>query len=238
MKITAISPIMAPEGCDYRAKYRLRDCADIPADFEFTYIDGGPQFILNEYDDIHAAPLLVKKVLECENSGSDAVVINCSADTGARACREAAKIPVIAPTECTMLYACQLVDSFAVLTFAKRINSRFYRIAEGLGLRNRVSAVESVEMEFSSLSNGSEAVVNALYETIVDIRKRTDTDGYILGCTDFEDVAPELKGKLADNGVQAVLLKPFEIAAYQAYITAAMKLDHGRSSYPAPPKYY
>lgn len=238
MKITAISPIAAPEGTDFRKAFRLRDCENIPADFDFAYIDGGPAFILNDYDDAHAVPLLLKKALECRANGAQAIVINCSADTGARACREALDIPVIAPTECTMLYACQLVDAFCVLTFAQRINGRFIRIAHDLGLSHRLSCVRSVEIEFEKLSNGADAVVDALFASIQGIWQATGTDGYILGCTDFEDVAPELSKKLRDANIPVILLKPFEIAAYQAYVTVAMGLRHGAGSYPKPTRYF
>ena len=88
------------------------------------------------------------------------MVINCSADTALRACREAVSIPVIGPSECTMLYASQLVDSFTVLTFAKRINGRFHRIAQELGLAHRLAAVDSVEMDFDDISTGQDKVVD------------------------------------------------------------------------------
>ena len=51
MKIFVISPILPPEGEDYREQYRRRDSAQIPAEFSFAYIDKGPRFIQNAYDD-------------------------------------------------------------------------------------------------------------------------------------------------------------------------------------------
>lgn len=234
MNIFVISPILPPEGEDYREKYRRRDCAQVPAEFSFAYIDKGPRFIQNAYDDACAAPDLIRKIQEAERKGYDAAVINCSADTAIRACREAVSIPVIGPSECTMLYASQLVDSFAVLTFARRINSRFRRIAHELGLSHRLAAVESVEMDFDDISNGQDQVVDRLYETISDLHSRTGCDGYILGCTDFEDVAPQLSQRLSDGGLEVVLFKPYEIAAWHAYITVKMGLRQGCSSYPKP----
>ncbi|MDR3729296.1 MAG: aspartate/glutamate racemase family protein [Oscillospiraceae bacterium] len=234
MKIFVISPILPPEGEDYREQYRRRDSAQIPAEFSFAYIDKGPRFIQNAYDDACAAPDLIRKIQAAEQDGADAVVINCSADTALRACREAVSIPVIGPSECTMLYASQLVDTFTVLTFAKRINGRFYRIAQELGLSHRLAAVESVEMDFDDISNGQDKVVDKLYETIRAIHDRTGCDGYILGCTDFEDVAPQLSKRLKDGGVDVILFKPYEIAAWQAYITAKMGLRQGSASYPKP----
>lgn len=231
IRIAIISPILAPED-DYRRQYRLRDCKQIPAEFEFSYIEEGPAFIVNDYDDAMAAPGLLRKVKEYEARGFDAVVINCSADTALRACRQAVSIPVIGPTEASMLYAVQLVEEFCVLTFTRKMNGRFYRIGRELGIADRIAQVCSVEIDFSEISNGEERVVNALAEKIADVYQRTGCDGYILGCTDFEDLAPQLKEKLQEKGIDAVILKPFEISAYQAFMTAAMGLRQGKNSYP------
>ena len=62
MKIFVISPILPPEGEDYREQYRRRDSAQIPAEFSFAYIDKGPRFIQNAYDDACAAPDLIRKI--------------------------------------------------------------------------------------------------------------------------------------------------------------------------------
>lgn len=237
IRIAIISPILAPED-DYRSRYRLRDCAGIPAEFEFSYIKEGPQFILNDYDDAYAAPALIRKVIDYERQGFDGIVINCSADTALRACREAVQIPVIGPTEGSMLYAMQLVDKFCVLTFSQRINGRFWRIARELGVEHRLCGVKSVELDFEELSNGDEKVIDTLYREIWATYQETGCDGYILGCTDFEDVAPKLKERLRENQIPVVVFKPFEISAYQAYMTVAMGLRQGKSSYPSPNQYF
>lgn len=231
IRIAIISPILAPKD-DYRSQYRLRDCRGIPAEFEFSYIEKGPNFILNAYDDAMAAPGLIQKVLEYEKKGFDAVVINCSSDTALRACREAVSIPVIGPTEATLLYGIQLTEKFCILTFSEKMNDRFYRIAKELGLEDRICKVQSVEMDFSQISNGEEHVVKALYQNIEALYRETKCDGYVLGCTDFEDVAPQLSEKLKENDLDVVVYKPFEISAYQAYMTVAMGLRQGKNSYP------
>ncbi|MDR2156780.1 MAG: aspartate/glutamate racemase family protein, partial [Clostridiales Family XIII bacterium] len=152
MKIAVISPILAPEQGDgtgaCRNSFRLRDCSKLCADFEFYYIEDGPKFIMNAYDDAFAVPALLRQAKKAEAKGADAIVVNCSADTGLRALREALSIPVIGPTEATMLFAVQLVDKFCVLTFDERINGRFERIARLLGLSHNLDCVQSVEIPF------------------------------------------------------------------------------------------
>jgi allantoin racemase len=237
VKIAVISPILAPGGRaedDARLKFRMRDCVGIPAEFTFSYIDEGPRFILNDYDDARAATGLIKKVEEAERRGADAIVINCSADTALRACREAVGIPVVGPTQCALLYAAQFVDKVAVLTFSSRINHRFERIAREAGVSHMLSSVRAVEMDFGDVGGGEKRVARALYEAISEERAIGRCDGFILGCTDFEDAAPELRRLLDDGKVDAVVFKPFEISVYHAYGAAAMGLRQGRLSFPRP----
>jgi allantoin racemase len=238
MNIAVISPILAPEHNEgagsQRNSFRLRDCANIPADFTFHYIEEGPKFILNAYDDALAVPGLLRRAIAAERDGADAIVINCSADTGLRAVREAVSIPVFGPSETTMLYAAQLADRFCVLTFDARTVGRFERIADALGVRRNVDCIRSVELPFEEISDGHEKVVDALFYEIQDVFETRGCDGFMLGCTDFEDVSPELSERLKASNIDAVVLKPFEIAVHQAYITVLMGLKQGRKSYPAP----
>jgi allantoin racemase len=238
MKIAVISPILAPDVWaedDARINFRKRDCAGIPAEFTFSYIDRGPRFILNDYDGVQAAPGLIEKAEEAERDGASAIVINCSADTALRACRESVDIPVIGPTQCALLYAAQFVDKVTVLTFSNRINHRFERIAREAGVSHLLSSVRAVEMDFGDVGGGVH-VARALYEAIAGDREMGNSDGFILGCTDFEDAAPELKGLLDASKVDAVVFKPFEIAVHQAYDAAVMGLKQGRLSFPRPVK--
>lgn len=241
MRISIISPILSPENAgvegDFRKDFRLRDCAGIPADFDFHYIDQGPAFILSDDDDAMAVPHLLRKATALASEGTDAIVINCSADTGLRLLRESLSIPVIGPTEASMLYAPQLVDRICVLTFSQLINARFERMADALGLRRYLDLVHSVETPFESISNGASEIEDKLFSAICSIRAERGCDGFVLGCTDFEDVAPGLSEKLRAAGIAAVVLKPFEIAVWQAYITVAMGLARGgkRRSMQMPP---
>ncbi len=232
MKISVISPILKPTGIDHRVGFRKRDCSAIPAEFEFFYNDAGPEFLVNEYDDVYSAPHLLKNVVQAEKDGFEAVVINCSADTALHACREAVSIPVVGPSEAAMHYAAQFVNQFIVLTFSSKTKNRFERIAREAHLQDKLHSVESVEMDFHQLSNGSDLVAQTLCDTIETLYNNTGCDGFLLGCTDFEDVAPELRNKLAEKNVDVQVFRPFEIAAWQAYTTVQMGHIQGRTSYP------
>lgn len=259
MKISVIAPITPPgvnpppeaPQTPYKSKYADKACCvNLPAEFEFLYLDDGPKVLRNTYDSAYAAPELIRKAVLAQNAGSDAIVINCTADTALRPCREAVSIPVIGPMESSMLYAAQFVDRYSVLTFAKEINHRFYRLARELGVSDRLVCAKSVEEAGVSCGTGRQDIVSALSKLIGGIFRETGCDGYILGCTDFEGfcyalgcsdtegMEEELDTQLRADDIEAVFFKPFEIAVYQAYSSVLMGLHPGKSSYPRPHAFF
>lgn len=260
MKITVIAPICKPkkspesqnsgEKDQVRKQYQLKKCCtELPADFDFVFIEQGPSLVLNAYDQTFAASGVVQKAIEAQHNGADAIIINCTADTALAACREAVDIPVIGPTESTMLYTTQFTDQFCVLTFSNRINGRFIKIARELGLSHRLTAATTVSLPAGS-DKGKEDVINALYNKIKEVYENTLCDSFMLGCSDFEGmgymmgcpgvagVEEGLKAKLLEAGMEVHLYKPFEVAVYQAYISVLMERTNSRKTYPKPHTFY
>lgn len=246
MKITVIAPIALKRKSTYESK---PCCKALPCEFEFTFIDQGPTLILNSYDQVFAAPGVVLKAQEAEAKGADAIVINCAADTGIQACREAVSIPVIGVMESTLLFTAQFAGQVAILTFSDRINGRYQEAARSLGMSHRLICPRTVSLPAGS-GKGEEDVVNALYENIRDIYDHTLCDSFILGCSDFEGMGlmmgcPQvagvdqgLKAKLAETDLQVHVYKPFDVGINQAYIAALMHVRNSRKTYPAPHTVY
>ena len=80
---------------------------------KMTYIEKGPPVIESEYEDALAVPATVEEAIKAEKAGADAIVINCTADTGLEQCRECLTVPVVAPTQSTMYLAAQLAHKFS-----------------------------------------------------------------------------------------------------------------------------
>ncbi len=242
MKITVIAPIALKR----KSTYEDKPCtAALPCDFEYVFIDDGPMLMLNAYDQAFAAPGMVLRAQEAQASGADAIVINCTADSALRACREAVDIPVIGVAESTLLYSTQFTDQIAVLTFSDRINGRFYDMARSLGMSDRLTTSRTVSLPEGS-DKGADDVVNALFENIKDIYETTRCDSFMLGCSDFEGmgymmgcpgvagVEEKLMARLAKSGMKVTIYKPFEVGVNMAYIAVLMKGTSSRKTYPAP----
>ncbi len=238
MKIHVISPILAPNlrkgEKDKRAEARIKASASVNAEVVFRYIDEGPEFIEGVYDDAMAVPGTVKAVRECVQAGADAVVINCSADTGVEAAKEAVDIPVVGPSVCTMYLAAQLTHRFSVLTFSDRTISRFENIAHHIGIGFKLASVRSVEIPFMEIGKNEEELVQRLFEAVELCFKEDGAHGIILGCTDFEDVGDALVSYTASKHIPVTIFKPYEVALHQAHTQASLKLFHSKASYPKP----
>ena len=263
MKIAIIAPVrkaidksrhrMSDENTDFgsrqdkfdrqfRSKEYLKNCH---ADFAFYFLEEGPSLVLNAYDQTSAAPGVLKRALQAESEGADAIVINCTADTALRAVREAVKIPVIGPAESSMHYATMFADAFCILTFSDKINGRFWRRGREIGLESRMAEVRTVRLPKKG-SKTVEEMAHALFTEISDVYRRKKCECFILGCSDFEGMAymmgcPESEGvetllqdQLSKAGLDIILIRPLEVAVYQAYVAALMHMHNGRISYPSP----
>lgn len=257
MKITVIAPITkrvkdadGQNKVTNKTEYSSKECiSELPCEFEFTFIENGPHLMLNAYDQAFAIRGVVEKAVQAEKNGADAIVINCSADTGLAACREAVSIPVIGPTESTLLYSAQFCDKISVITGYKRINGRFYKMARELGMAHRLTCTKEVRIPEGGFS-GEEKIVEGVFQVVRDIYDTTGCDSFMLGCSDFDGLSymlgyPGLHGleeklmdKLAEAGIEINFYKPFDIAIYQAYISALLKEKNSRRTYPAPHTIY
>jgi allantoin racemase len=217
-----------------RIKDALADTARIPANISIVYIKSGPEFIESEYEDALAVPGTVEAAIQAEKEGADAIVINCTADTGVKPCREAVNIPVVASMEPAMHLAAQLTHRFSVLSFLERVNHRFEDMAWKWGLYHKLASVRAVGIPVENIRDEPDYIVDRLFETGLQCVQEDGAHGLILGCTDFEYVSDPLKAKFDLAKVPVILFRPFLIGVYQAYELVSMGIAQSKLIYPRP----
>lgn len=240
MKISVITPLISltKEGeVNPRQQARLADSAEFDVEIEFSYISRGPSSIEGEYEDAMAVPDTLRVALEAESNGADAVIINCTADTGLVACREALYIPVVAPSMATYFLASQLVHRFSVLTFLNTVNHRFEQMAWNWGLNHKLSSVRAVEIPVLALKQDPDKLVHDLVDASRLCYEQDGAHGIILGCTDFEDVADSVELELRNQGLPLVVFRPYKIALQTAMMLVNLKLSQSKLTYPQPKQY-
>lgn len=116
MKICLIVPIISKEFLEKkdRAK-RFGKYVRPDTEVDVVFIDYGPSSIESRYDDVMAAPFVVKKAEWAEKNGYDAVAVSCMMDPGVKAAKEALDIPVVGPKEAANQLAQILGDKVATI---------------------------------------------------------------------------------------------------------------------------
>jgi allantoin racemase len=195
--------------------------------------DGGPRSIASAYEDALAAPHVIRLARLAEAEGADAVVVNCTADTGIEAAREALAIPVVGVSEAAFHLAAQLCHRFSVLTFAARIAPRFRAMAGRFGLADRLASVRSVELPLETLPD-PDRLADDLASMAAQAIREDGAEAIILGCTDFELAAGEAGARLAAAGMEVPLLKPYDIGLHLAESLVSMRLTQSKRAFPTP----
>jgi allantoin racemase len=186
------------------------------------YIKSGKPFIEGDYEDAYAAPGTVEAAVDAQRDGVNAVVINCTADTGYEACREQVSIPVVPPTQAAMHLSVQLAHRFSVLTFSVRTIPRFERLAWKFGLWNRLASVRSVELPLEGMNPQDEGFLEALFLQGKRCVLEDGAHSLIMGCTAFELVSPALREKFRQDGIPILILEPYLVALKTAEALARM----------------
>jgi allantoin racemase len=194
-------------------------------------IEHGPASIESRYDEALAGPDILKRVIEAEADGVDAVVVNCFGDPSVRTGRELVSIPVAGPCESSMLVAASLCDRFSVISVVKNIIPLIRENAEIYGVSRKLASVRVTGIHVLELQKDPDATFHALAE---EGRKAIELDGaevLILGCTGMTGMAEKVSKELG-----VFVVDPLPTAIKFAETLVSLGLSHSKIAYPTPPE--
>jgi allantoin racemase len=201
-----------------------------------TLLDTGPASIESRYDEAVAVPGIVRKVVEAEKDGVDAVIIDCMADPGVVAAREMVSIPVIGPAETAMHVASMLAHRFSVVTVLDRAVPMFHQHAYRMGLKERLASVRAVNIPVLELGD-TDRVVKALVEQSSMAVQEDGAHLIVFGCTGMIGLADQVEKGLAEEGITDVpVIDPGVLALKVGEALVDIGLSHSKRTYPQPPK--
>lgn len=175
-------------------------------------------------------PALVKKIIEAERSGFDAVVQSNTFDPGVEAGRLAVRIPVVGPLRSSCHFAACLCDRFAFITPLDSHVPYVHRILQSYRMDHFVTGVKAINMyESGSLSSYHDQII-----------ERTIAVGRELVAGGAQAVIP-LGGRLfpyevtpdelePEIGVPIINTKPVSIRFAELMVTGRML--HSAKAYP------
>jgi allantoin racemase len=201
-----------------------------------TLLDKGPASIESRYDETVAVPDIVRKVVEAEKDGVDAVIIDCMADPGVVAARELVSIPVIGPAETAMRVASMLAHRFSLLTVLDRATPIFRELARMAGVEGQLASVRAINIPVLELTD-TERVVKALVEQSTLAVREDGAHLVVFACTGMIGLAEEVEKGLAEQGIADVpVIDPGVLAVKVAEALVDTGLSHSKRTYPQPPE--
>ncbi len=198
-------------------------------------ISEGPVTIECEYDEVFAAPEVVKLATEeYKNGNVDAVFVNCFGDPGVRAVRENIPVPVFGGFEPAIHMALGLGDKVGIVTVLKNVVPMLNGAVARSGLEKRVVSIRTLNIPVLQLED-HDLLMNSLYE---ECRKAIEEDGVevlVMGCTGIVGIDDEMTEKLLADGYDVPVLEAGACAMTMAELYARMGLKPSRLTYMKPP---
>ncbi len=210
----------------------LRDDLEI----RHSLLDQGPSSIESEFDEAISVPDTVRKAIDAEQTGANAIIIDCMGDPGLHACREVVSIPVLGPCQTAMHVASMMGHRFAFITVLDRLRAMIDSLVARYGLRENFASFQAVNIPVLHIASDMEALNNALTEKAITAIDEDHADYIILGCTGFLGCAEAMQAKLRESGRDVPVIDPIPLTVHQADALVKTGLSHSKLCYPEPSK--
>ncbi len=233
MKILNIVPVPVPP----QALAALADqlpAATIHPDFENVFVSAkaGGAVIDSAYEQTLCDAFVLDAGCRAEEQGYDGVCVNSMSDSAIAALRSRLTIPVVAPSQSSMLLACLLGKKFSIITMWPQWHAMYHKVAQEQGLADRLASVRDIGVrpDTSELLAGKEDFVFPELER--QARAAIDEDGadvIILGSTTMHGSYEFLRERL-----EVPVLNPGVVAYKMCESLVMMGLGHSKRAFPSP----
>lgn len=231
MKIHVVVPITTP---GLSLPEHFQEHAGPGTEIVTSLIETGPASIECQFDEAIALPGILRRVLEAERDGADAIIIDCMGDPGLGAARELTSIPVIGPAQAAMHVASITALNFSILTTGDSVVGMFDDLIRRYGMVDRLRSLRTVSIPPLELELG-ERLERALREQ-AELAYDDGAHAIVFGCTGMRGWARMLEDHIASTGrVRIPVIDPVAVAIKVAESLGALALSPSRRSYPTPP---
>ena len=195
-----------------------------------------PASIETEFDEAMCQPDTILKIIDAENEGCDAAVIDCMGDPGLKGARECVSIPVVGPCETAMHYASMLGHKFTVLTVLERTKPLIENLSKIYGVSSKLASATSVDIPVLELEKDLNYTLKQMTNKAIQTIEKDNADVIIFGCTGMLGCADTIENNLKEKGYNVPVIDPIPLAVNSAYVLAKLKLSQSKKCYPYPPE--
>lgn len=187
-----------------------------------------------EYDVAVNTPDILRVAAEGEAEGFDGAIINCFADPGLEAVREAVHYPVVGAGSAAVQLALSVGRRIAILTIVPNILPLIRRLNADFLISGRICAVRSIDVPVLSIY-GDELIYEKLYEQAATAIQQDHADTIVLGCTGLGGMAEKVQQQLAENGMPVPVVDPAGASVSMLEALVRNRITHSKLTWMPPP---
>lgn len=199
-------------------------------------IESGPASIESEFDEALCVPGTIRRAIDAEQRGANAIIIDCMGDPGLAACREVVSIPVVGPAQTAMHVASLLGHRFSFITVLQRLRAVIDKLVAGYGLNDTYASFRAVDIPVLDIGKDHSALQSALAREAITAVKQDGADAIVLGCTGFLGCAGAMRKALLAAGCDVPVIDPIPLAVQMADALVKTGLTHSKHAHPFPGK--
>lgn len=203
--ITAVTGI-SDEKKELQKAYLKRHISDT-TQIDYDNVEYGFPSIESETHGIFNATEIIKKAIVAEQEGFDGIFVDCFDDPGVFAIRELVKIPVYGGYLPSVLTALSLGERIGIITTDKNGILSEERKAVCVGIRDKIVAIEPVELGVLELGN-KDMLIKKLTEICLKYEEEYRVQVAIFGCTGMYYIVGELRARLKAQGCSIIVIEP------------------------------
>lgn len=187
---------------------------------------GGP----NELGYTLMAPGLIKKAIEAEDRGFDAVMTICIYDWGVEAARHVVDIPVVATGAATCHVASMMVDRVGVLAPTTGGVPATYKVLRRNGLsEDRVAPIRGVDLPVQELWNNKEELKRRI---VSKFQKTVDEGAQVCWVVGTLLIPLAISAQEVQKELTVPVLDPWGIGVRTCELLVAVGYKNSRACYP------
>jgi len=234
LAIHVVIPVLHSDTLVEKCRHEYDHAAGPGVRVSYSCLERGTHTIESLLDLALAQPDTIRRCLEAEQEGAQAIVIACFGDPGADGAKEATTLPVVGEGEAALHVASLLGRRFSIITVRRETVPFMLSMAERSGLGSRLASVRPVEFGVMDFS------LDCVPDVVAQAAAAVTADGaevVVMGCTGTGvDMVPEVTRLLAERvGAYVPVIDPVRAAVSLAELCARHGYRPSKRAYPTPP---
>lgn len=182
------------------------------------------------FEAVMISPEIVKRAIQAEKDGYDAIVLYCFSDPALEACQEVLTIPVVGAG----MAACHVASfisrqSGLLLSEEKRIPEKMTYCQQKDFMPRTITAIDAVDLEGINVWDSRDKVIIKMQQASRKMMEKYGVQAIIIGCLSYLGIARDLSQKIGIPVIDAAIA-----GVSMAECLVRQKLSISKKSFPKP----